>query len=83
MREPELAGRSTHCCGGPLESLFPAEAHRISGIRITQLETQGKDVVTMCPFCWVNLSKAAGDKVVVNDIANVLASARLPVATSS
>lgn len=83
VREPELAGKSTHCCGGPLESLFPAEAHRISGIRITQLEAQGKNVVTMCPFCWVNLSKAAGDKLVVNDIANVLASARLPVSTRS
>ena len=30
-------------------------------------------MVTMCPFCWVNLSKAAGDRLVVNDIANVLA----------
>ena len=83
VREPELSAKSTHCCGGPLESLFPAEAHRISGIRITQLEAQGKNVVTMCPFCWVNLSKAAGEKLVVNDIANVLASARLPVSTRS
>jgi Fe-S oxidoreductase len=73
VREPELSGKSTHCCGGPLESLFPAEAHRISGIRVDLLEAEGKNVVTMCPFCWVNLSKAAGDRLVVNDIANVLA----------
>lgn len=76
VREPELSGKSTHCCGGPLESLFPAEAHRISGLRVDQLEAQGKTVVTMCPFCWVNLSKAAGDRLVINDIASTLAASR-------
>ena len=76
VREPELAGKATHCCGGPLESLFPAEAHRISGNRVEQLEAQGKNVVTMCPFCWVNLSKAAGDRLVINDIASALAAGR-------
>lgn len=83
VREPELSGKSTHCCGGPLESLFPAEAHRISEIRVDQLEAQGKDVVTMCPFCWVNLSKAAGDRLVINDIANTLASRRRQASSSS
>jgi Fe-S oxidoreductase len=76
LREPELSGKSTHCCGGPLESLFPAEAHRISAIRVNQLEAEGKNVVTMCPICWVNLSKAAGDRLVINDIANTLAACR-------
>jgi hypothetical protein len=76
VREPELSGKATHCCGGPLESLFPAEAHRISGNRVDQLEAEGKNVVTMCPFCWVNLSKAAGDRLVINDIASTLAACR-------
>jgi Fe-S oxidoreductase len=76
VQEPELSGKSTHCCGGPLESLFPAEAHRISRIRVDQLEAAGKTVVTMCPLCWVNLSKAAGDRLVINDIANTLAACR-------
>jgi Fe-S oxidoreductase len=83
VREPELSGKSTHCCGGPLESLFPAEAHRISGNRVDQLEAEGKNVVTMCPFCWVNLSKAAGDRLVINDIASTLASCRRQAASSS
>ncbi|HEY8905714.1 MAG TPA: (Fe-S)-binding protein [Rhodoferax sp.] len=83
VREPELSGKSTHCCGGPLESLFPAEAHRISGIRVDQLEAQGKTVVTMCPFCWLNLSKAAGDRLVINDIASTLASCRRQESLSS
>ena len=76
VREPAHSGKSTHCCGGPLESLFPSEAHRISGIRIDQLEAEGKNVVTMCPFCWVNLSKAAGDRLVISDIASTLAACR-------
>jgi Fe-S oxidoreductase len=74
--EPKQFGKSTHCCGGPLESLFPAEAHRISGNRVEQLEAEGKNVVTMCPFCWVNLSKAAGERLVINDIASTLAASR-------
>jgi Fe-S oxidoreductase len=76
VREPKLSGKATHCCGGPLESLFPAEAHRISGNRVDQLEAEGKNVVTMCPFCWVNLSKAAGKRLVINDIASTLAACR-------
>ncbi|MHB8666854.1 MAG: heterodisulfide reductase-related iron-sulfur binding cluster [Burkholderiales bacterium] len=76
VRDPELSGKSTHCCNGPLESLFPAEAHRISGIRVDQLESEGKNVVTMCPICRVNLTKAAGNRLVINDIANTLAARR-------
>ncbi len=83
VREPKQFGKSTHCCGGPLESLFPAEAHRISGNRVAQLEAEGKNVVTMCPFCWVNLSKAAGDRLVVNDIASTLVASRRQALSSS
>ena len=83
VRNPKQSGKSTHCCGGPLESLFPAEAHRISGNRVEQLEAEGKNVVTMCPFCWVNLSKAAGDRLVINDIASTLAASRRQPALSS
>jgi Fe-S oxidoreductase len=76
VKEPSHAGKSTHCCGGPLESLFPSEAHRIAGNRVDQLEAQGKNVVTMCPFCWVNLSKTAGERLVIHDIASTLAASR-------
>ena len=83
VREPKQAGKLTHCCGGPLESLFPTEAHRISGNRVDQLEAEGRNVVTMCPFCWVNLSKAAGDRLVIDDIASVLAAGRRKVSPST
>jgi len=83
VREPQQSRKSTHCCGGPLESLFPAEAHRISNNRVDQLEAEGKNVVTMCPFCWVNLSKAAGDRLVINDIASTLAARRWQTSLST
>jgi Fe-S oxidoreductase len=75
VQNPELAGKSTHCCGGPLESIIPTEAHRIAGNRIDQLEAKGTKVVTMCPVCLVNLRKAAGDRLEINDIASTLAAA--------
>jgi Fe-S oxidoreductase len=83
VREPKQSGKAMHCCGGPIESLFPAEAHRISRNRVDQLEAEGKNVVTMCPFCWVNLSKAAGDRLVINDIASTLAASRRQIAKDS
>ncbi|MDE2111123.1 MAG: (Fe-S)-binding protein [Alphaproteobacteria bacterium] len=83
VREPKLSGKAVHCCGGPIESLFPSEAHRISGNRVDQLEAEGKNVVTMCPFCWVNLSKAAGNRLVINDIASILAASRRQASSST
>ncbi len=48
-----------------------------------QLEAEGKNVVTMCAFCWVNLSKAAGKRLVVEDIASALAASRRHALSSS
>lgn len=77
VKEPELAGKSTYCCGGPMESLFPSKAHEISATRIAELGKEGKNIVTMCPICQVNLRKAAGDKYKVDDISKTLAKAYL------
>ena len=30
LHVPELSGRLTQCCGGPLESLFPGKAHEVA-----------------------------------------------------
>ncbi len=76
-KEPELAGRSTYCCGGPIESLFPSKAHQIAADRIDQLKKTGPNVVTMCPLCLVNLRKAAGEDCHIVDISNTLADAYL------
>jgi len=81
VKEPELAGRSTHCCGGPIESLFPTKAHEIAANRIGQLRKNGEEIVTMCPICLVNLRKAAGESCRVRDISDPLAQAYLPQAS--
>ena len=77
VKSPELAGKSTYCCGGPMESLFPAKAHEISAKRVEELGKEGNYIVTMCPICQVNLRKAAGNDYKVEDISNLLAKAYL------
>jgi Fe-S oxidoreductase len=78
IKEPEFAGRSTYCCGGPIESLFPGKAHEISASRLGQLRKNGKEIVTMCPLCLVNLRKTAGENCRIRDISTPLAEAYLP-----
>ena len=75
VAEPELSGTNTHCCGGPIEALFPSEAHRISKERVAQLEKASKQIVTMCPICWVNLRKAATEGTTVQDISQLFSAA--------
>jgi Fe-S oxidoreductase len=81
-KDPELSGRSTHCCGGPIESLFPSKAHEIAMSRVNQLNKDGENIVTMCPICLVNLRKAAGKSCHISDISNILAEAYLPQTSS-
>lgn len=77
VKEPELSGRSTYCCGGPIESLFPSKAHELAKNRIDQLSEKEENVVTMCPICQVNLRKAAKGCCQINDISQILADAYL------
>ena len=72
LHEPELSGKLTHCCGGPIESLKPAKAHEIAANRVLQLAECGRNVVTMCPICMVNLTSAAGDSIDISDISEYL-----------
>lgn len=69
----ESSGRSTYCCGGPVESLFPSQAHTIAKQRMEQLTAVGENIVTMCPICLVNLRNAAtGNGARVADISEHL-----------
>jgi Fe-S oxidoreductase len=80
VKSPELSGALTHCCGGPIESLFPSQAHRIAIKRIEQLTSQDYPIATMCPICLVNLKEAGGvNKNGIRDIAEYLADAFLGV----
>jgi len=75
IREPENAGRQTWCCGGPVESLYPAKAAANAEKRVAQLRAAAPDAVTMCPMCLVNLSGAAGDTMRFKDISQYLRAA--------
>jgi Fe-S oxidoreductase len=72
IRDPENAGRQTWCCGGPVESLYPAKAAANAEKRVAQLRAAAPDAVTMCPMCFVNLNNAAGDTMRVKDISQYL-----------
>ncbi|HUW63239.1 MAG TPA: (Fe-S)-binding protein [Spirochaetia bacterium] len=75
VREPRGAGKFTHCCGGPAESLFPQKAKKVARRRVDQLKEAGGHGVTMCPICLVNLQKAAGPELDLQDISGYLAQA--------
>ncbi len=75
VHEAELSGRLTHCCGGPIESLFPAKAGEVAARRVEQLAACADNIVTMCPVCMVNLKHAAPAAVNIKDISEYLAQA--------
>jgi Fe-S oxidoreductase len=72
IRDPEYTGRQTWCCGGPVESLYPAKAAANAEKRVAQLLAAAPDAVTMCPMCFVNLSNAAGTTMRFKDISQYL-----------
>jgi Fe-S oxidoreductase len=72
VRDPENARRQTWCCGGPIESLYPAKAAANAVKRVAQLRDVAPDCVTLCPMCYVNLSTAAGDTMRFTDISQYL-----------
>ena len=71
ISEPELSGKLTHCCGGPVESLFPDKAREVASARVADLASCGNRIFTMCPICLLNLKEAAPDGVEVNDISEL------------
>lgn len=76
IREPEDTREFTHCCGGPVESLFPKIAHQVGKKRTQQLsEHNGAGAVTMCPICMATLEMASGDELEINDISSFLVKA--------
>jgi Fe-S oxidoreductase len=75
VHEPVDTGKFTRCCGGPVESLFPQKARKIAGQRVEQLQAAGGYAVTMCPICLVNLKKAAGPGLDLQDISVYLSQA--------
>ncbi len=67
--EVRRSNNFTHCCGGPAESVSPALNREILGHRVEELKATGAPVVTMCPICLANLTKAG---VEVEDLASLV-----------
>lgn len=78
LSEPELSGKLTFCCGGPLETLFPGKSAEIARQRIGQLGAVDHQVVTACPLCLANLRRVAPPEVHVQDISDLLSEAYVP-----
>jgi hypothetical protein len=79
--EPEMSGKMTFCCGGPLETLFPGKSAEIATRRIEQLQALDRQVVTACPLCLSNLSRVAPTETTVRDISDYLVEAYCPAET--
>nr|KJR73394.1 MAG: Fe-S oxidoreductase [Thermoproteus sp. AZ2] len=72
--DPYVTGRAySGCCGGPIESVRPDVSAEVAKLRVQQLAKLSEVVVTECPICYVNLSKAGRGVVKVYDLAEVLA----------
>jgi Fe-S oxidoreductase len=74
--EPKDTRELTHCCGGPIESIFPTAAHHIGEKRVQQFrDADGKSVATMCPICMATLQKASNGDLEIGDISGFLVKA--------
>jgi hypothetical protein len=78
LGEPDLSGKLTFCCGGPLETLFPQKSAEVARRRLQQLERVDRRVVTMCPLCLANLGRVAPPEDSIRDVSEYLADAFLP-----
>lgn len=76
--EPEMSGKLTFCCGGPIETLFPGRSAEIAQRRLDQLARASPRIVTACPLCLANLSRVRKDGVEVRDISDYLVRAYCP-----
>ncbi|MCI4464342.1 MAG: (Fe-S)-binding protein [Thermoproteus sp.] len=72
VEDPYVTGKAySGCCGGPIESVRPDVAGEVAKIRAKQLSRLSDVVVTVCPICRVNLSRAAPTLKVL-DLAEVI-----------
>ena len=56
VKLPDRNGKTTMCCGGPDELLYPEISYSISRKRYEDLKKTADKIVTVCPLCYNNLS---------------------------
>ncbi|WP_292319666.1 (Fe-S)-binding protein [Caldisphaera sp.] len=73
IKEPRRNKSITYCCGGPIEAIFPSLSKAIAKNRMEELSTVSNKVITMCPICYINLSKVSNNyNTEVHDISEML-----------
>lgn len=70
--EPDRGKELTFCCGGPIESITPRLSKSIAQLRMEELAALGNTIVTMCPICYVCLSRVKPAEVTITDISHYL-----------
>ncbi len=56
VKLPDRNGKTTMCCGGPDELLYPEISYSVSRKRYDDLKKTADKIVTVCPLCYNNLS---------------------------
>ena len=56
VKLPDRSGKTTMCCGGPDELLYPEISYNVSRKRYNDLKEISDKIVTVCPLCYNNLS---------------------------
>jgi Fe-S oxidoreductase len=60
LREVAAGKEETRCCGAPCETIYPELSELLATKRLDELAATGAEaVVTLCPFCHANLTRAA------------------------
>jgi Fe-S oxidoreductase len=73
VEDSYITGRETAgCCGGPVESLFPDVSRKVAEVRVKELSKLSHKVVVQCPICYVNLKRAAGGRLELYYLPEVL-----------
>ncbi|MEM3715166.1 MAG: (Fe-S)-binding protein [Thermoprotei archaeon] len=72
IMEPERNKELTFCCGGPIESITPGLSKRVAQLRVSELSIANKNIITMCPICYANLSRVKPKDVAVKDVSHYL-----------
>jgi Fe-S oxidoreductase len=74
--EPKRSGRYTSCCGGPIESSSPTLAEKIAKDRLNELVSISRNIITLCPICYSNLSRVKTSDIIIKDLALFVAERR-------
>jgi Fe-S oxidoreductase len=76
LREVTTGKDETRCCGAPCEIIYPELSELLATKRLEELSATGTEaVVTLCPFCHANLTRAAnltGKKLRVIDFVEII-----------